>query len=110
MLASARATALMQGELIRAGLEHQMLENDRSLIERMIQSFGQQRQVERVMLLDRRGQLRYTSAPLAPGTDLSLSSPTCQACHRYPPEQRSRRAADTQTVSGGTIFMMDSNF
>ena len=57
LLASARATALMQGELIRAGLEHQMLENDRSLVERMIQSFAQQRQVERVMLLDRRGQL-----------------------------------------------------
>jgi PAS domain S-box-containing protein len=88
LLASARATALMQGELIRAGLEHQMLENDRSLIERMVQSFARQRQIERVMLLDRRGQLRYTSTPLAPGTDLSLRSPTCQACHRYPPEQR----------------------
>ena len=88
LLASARATALMQGELIRAGLEHQMLENDRSLVERMIESFARQRQIERVMLLDRRGQLRYTSAPLVPGTDLSLRSPTCQACHRYPPEQR----------------------
>jgi PAS domain S-box-containing protein len=88
LLAGARSTALTQGELIRAGLEHQMLENDRSLIERMIRTFGQQPQVDRVMLLDRRGALRYTSAPLAPGTDLSLRSPTCQACHRFPPEQR----------------------
>ena len=88
LLAGARTTALTQGELIRAGLEHQMLENDRSLIERMIHSFGQEPQVDRVMLLDRQGKLRYASAPLDPGTDLSLQSPTCQACHRYPPEQR----------------------
>ncbi|MGE5126693.1 MAG: sensor histidine kinase [Betaproteobacteria bacterium] len=88
LLATARATALSQGELIRAALEHQMLENDRSLIERMIHSFGRQGQVERVMLLDRQGQLRYSSAPLEPGSDLTLRSPTCQACHRYPPEQR----------------------
>jgi PAS domain S-box-containing protein len=89
LMAGARATALTQGELIRAGLEHQMLENDRTLIERMIQTFGREPQVERVMLLDRQGVVRYSSAPLDPGVDLSLRSPTCQACHRYPPEQRS---------------------
>jgi PAS domain S-box-containing protein len=88
LLANARETALTQGELIRAGLEHQMLENDRSLIEQMIKGFASHRQVEHVMLLDRRGELRHSSAPLPPGTDLSLSSATCQACHRHPPEQR----------------------
>jgi PAS domain S-box-containing protein len=88
LLAGARTTALTQGELIRAGLEHQMLENDRSLIQRMIQTFGNEPQVERVMLLDRLGQLRYSSAPPGPPADLALSSPTCQACHRYPPDQR----------------------
>ncbi len=88
LLENARATALTQGQLIRAGLEHQMLENDRSLIERMIRTFGEEPQVERVMLLDRQGQVRYASAPLEPGADLTLRSPTCQACHRYPPEQR----------------------
>jgi hypothetical protein len=88
LLAGARTTALTQGELIRAGLEHQMLENDRTLIERMIQGFGNEPQVERVMLLDRQGQLQDTSAAPGPPADLALSSPTCQACHRYPPEQR----------------------
>ncbi|HXY40276.1 MAG TPA: HAMP domain-containing protein, partial [Vicinamibacteria bacterium] len=87
LLRSARATAQTQAELIRAGLEHQMLENDRSLIERMIRSFARE-PVERVMLFDRQGELRYSSAPLAPGTDLTLASPSCQACHRYPAEQR----------------------
>ena len=96
LLAGARATALTQGELIRAGLEHQMLENDRTLIQRMIQTFGNEPQVEKVMLLDRQGQLRYSSQPLEPGVDLTLRSPTCQACHRYPPEQRtSSRVIET---------------
>ena len=97
LLAGARATALTQGELIRAGLEHQMLENDRSLIERMIRSFGNEPQVERVMLLDRQGQLRYSSAPPGPNASRpDLRSPTCQACHRYPPEQRtSSRVIET---------------
>jgi PAS domain S-box-containing protein len=96
LLDGARATALTQGELIRAGLEHQMLENDRTLIQRMVQTFGNEPQVERVMVLDRQGQLRYASRPPAPGTDLTLRSPTCQACHRYPPEQRaSSRVIET---------------
>ena len=62
----------------------------------MIQSFGKEPQVERVMLLDREGQLRYSSGPRGPQVDLTLASPTCQACHRYPPEQRtSSRVIET---------------
>jgi PAS domain S-box-containing protein len=101
LLETARRTALAQGELIQAALEHQMIEKDRSLIERMIQTFGHQPRVERVMLLDRHGVARYTSAPLEAG-DLALSSPTCQACHRYPPAQReSSRVIDTR---GGKVL------
>ena len=36
LLDTARATALAQGHLILAALEHQMIENDRTLIERMV--------------------------------------------------------------------------
>ncbi|HEX7629808.1 MAG TPA: hypothetical protein VF431_05670, partial [Candidatus Methylomirabilis sp.] len=88
LLGTARQTALAQGELIRVALEHQMMENDRSLIGEMIRSFGAQPRVENVMLLDRQGRARFSSSPVGPETDLSLSSPTCQACHRLPPAQR----------------------
>lgn len=97
LLGTARKTALAQGDLIRVALEHQMIENDRSLIGEMIRGFGTQPGVENVMLLDRQGRARYASAPLPPATDLSLSSPTCQACHRYSPSQRaSSRVIDTR--------------
>ena len=88
LLDSARTTALGQSELIRAALEHQMMEKDRTLIARMIRTFGSQPPLQSVVLLDRRGLVRYTSGPFPEGATLSLDSPTCQACHRYPPEQR----------------------
>jgi len=102
LIETARKTALAQGELITAALEHQMIENDRSLISRMIETFGKQPHIEQVALLDRFGIPRFSSAPLSPGNDLTIGSPTCQSCHRFPPEQRGNsRVLDTQ---GGTVL------
>jgi PAS domain S-box-containing protein len=88
LLESERRSALAQGELIRVALEHQMIENDRSLIARMVSNFGKQTRVDRLMILDRSGVVRYASGPLPPSEDLRIGSETCQACHRYPPDQR----------------------
>ena len=88
LLDTARESALAQGHLILAALEHQMIENDRTLIERMVKSFGRERNVRRVMLLDREGRPRFSSAVDDPGLALNIDSPTCQACHRLPAEQR----------------------
>lgn len=88
LLESARTTALAQGQLMRVALEHQMMENDRSLIERMTRSFGREASIESVMILDREGRIHYASATHQVESELVLESPTCQACHRLPPEQR----------------------
>ena len=102
LLQATRATALTEGELIREALEHQMMENDRSLIARMVQSFGRQTRVANVMLLDRHGVLKFSSAPVDSARDLRIESPTCQACHRYPAAQRgSSRVVEAR---GGTIL------
>jgi PAS domain S-box-containing protein len=93
---TARETALAQGELIRAGLEHQMMENDRSLIAKMVEGFGSQAHVASVMLLDRAGVVRFSSAPEEVSRVWSIDSPTCQACHQFPPAERtSSRVIDT---------------
>jgi two-component system CheB/CheR fusion protein len=102
LIETARENGVAQGELIRAALEHQMIENDRTLIGEMIASFGRQPSVERVVLLDREGHVRYSSVPADQTGDLQIGSPTCQACHRYPPAQRgSSRVIDT---SSGTVL------
>jgi hypothetical protein len=102
LIDTARGSALAQGELIRAALEHQMLENDRTLIGRMVTSFGRQPSVENVVVLDRTGTARFSSVPLAPGNDLTIGSPTCQACHQLPPEQRS--ASQVIDTAGGSVL------
>lgn len=102
LLGTARRTALIQGELIQVALEHQMIENDRSLIAEMIRRFGAQPGIENVALLDRSGHARYSSSPHGPGGDTGLSSPTCQACHIFAPEHReSSRVIETR---GGTLL------
>ncbi len=102
LLETARTDALAEGELIRVALEHQMIENERGLIARMIESFGRQPRVELVALLDRAGQVRFSSR--APNTidDLRLDSPTCQACHQHPADRReSSRVIETR---GGQVL------
>lgn len=102
VLEMARTNALAEGELIRTALEHQMMDNDRSLMAQMIERFGKQARVEQLVLLDRNGVERYSSAPLTHGEDFRIGSPTCQACHRDPPEHRgSSRVIETR---GGTIL------
>jgi PAS domain S-box-containing protein len=102
LIDTARAGALAQGELMREALEHQMLENDRTLIGRMVRSFGQQPRVENVLILDRSGTARFSSSPLEAGHDLTIESPTCQACHRLPPERRG--ASQVIDTAGGSIL------
>jgi signal transduction histidine kinase len=102
LLRTERATAVAEGELIRVALEHQMMENDRTLIARMVESFGRQPGIAGVLLLDRRGATRYASGPrILPG-DVVPGSPTCQSCHRLPPAQRgSARVFET---ANGTVL------
>lgn len=102
ILDMARTNALAEGELIHTALEHAMLNNDRPQIAQMIAGFGQQSRVEQLILLDRTGTPRYSSSPISHQEDFRISSPTCQACHRLPPERRgSSRVIDT---AGGAIL------
>jgi PAS domain S-box-containing protein len=102
LLDTTRRAGVAQGELIRAALEHQMIEKDRSLIGRMIQDFGRQPGVANVLLLDRLGAVKYMSGPQPAPQDLRLDSPTCQACHALPPQERN--ASQAIETREGTIL------
>jgi len=88
LLENARETARTEGELIRAALEYQMLADDRTLLAKMIDTFGRQPNAEQVALLDRDGVVQFSSAPLGSSSDFAPDSATCQACHQYPAAQR----------------------
>ena len=101
LINTARRDALARAELIRGALEHAMLEDDRTLIRAMITTFGREPRVVDVMLLDRAGKVQYSSGPV-PAGELSLDSPTCQACHQFPAAARmSSRVIQT---AGGAVL------
>jgi two-component system sensor histidine kinase AtoS len=102
LVARDRALARAQGELMRAALEHQMIENDRTLIGEMVRTFGREPRVRAVMLLDRAGRVRHASGIVVAAEDLRLDGATCQACHRFPAAERENsRVIETP---GGTIL------
>ena len=88
LLDGARTSSVAQAEIIRAALEHEMVNQDRTLIGRMIKMFGSEPRVDSVMLLDRKGIVRYSSGGIAAGTTLDMQAGVCQACHQYAPGQR----------------------
>lgn len=92
LLDTARATALGDGELIHAALEHQMMENDRSLIARMIESFGRQPGIDRILLLDRRGIVRYASGPPGPPGNSTPGRPRARRATASRPRSADRPA------------------
>lgn len=97
-----RRTALAQGELMRAALEHQMIENDRSLIGQMVTSFGREPRVAAVSLLDHKGNVRYSSVARDAAEVFDIGSATCQACHALPPAERT--ASRVINARGGTML------
>jgi len=102
LLEHERGMALAQGELMRAALEHEMVENDRTLIAELIDAFGREPRIARVTLVDRVGRVRYASGPPGAPEDFRIDSPTCQACHRLPGSQRgSSQVIETRD---GSIF------
>jgi PAS domain S-box-containing protein len=101
-LATVRSHALVQGYLIRAALEHDMLANDRTLVRRMVKELTREIPVERVMILDRKGEVQVSSDPAIARRHFAESSPTCQKCHASPPAERTRTT--TLEVEGGTLL------
>ena len=88
VVATVRRDAQRETRLIREALEHQMLDKESDLIRRMVAGFASRDGVERVMILDRKGEVRYSSDPAVRTRHFAATSPTCQVCHQRPAKQR----------------------
>ena len=79
-----------------------MLDNDRTLIAQMIESFGKQARVEQLVLLDRTGVQRYSSPP---GTTGMISGSALPPARPATAIRRSSgdRAASSR-LAGGAIL------
>jgi len=102
LLAALERQTEQQTTLIRLALEHQMLQRDLGLVGSMVASFGSDPSLQRLMILDREGTVRLSSDPALLQKRFPFTDPTCQACHRLPPDARSRDVL--MTVNGGRVL------
>lgn len=91
-----------QGRVIAIALEHQMLENRRDLIRRMIDGFSTDPRVKRLLVVDHDGRVRLTNDQAFVDRVFARDSPTCQVCHAVPSRQRATSAL--LDLEGGAVL------
>ncbi|MFQ5814711.1 MAG: HAMP domain-containing protein, partial [Anaerolineae bacterium] len=82
--------ATSQSNVIKASLRHSMVTHDRSELETMLDSLGDQGGLVGVWILDKVGIIRASQRPGDVGTQLALTERTCQLCHGLETEKLSR--------------------
>jgi len=97
-----RNETYLQGHVIAIALEHQMLENRRDLIRKMIEGFSSDPHVKRLLVVDHTGRVRLTNDPSFADRVFSRDSPTCQVCHAVPGARRATSAVIE--IEGGTVL------
>ena len=82
--------ATSQSNVIKASLRHSMMTYDRSELETMLDSLGDQGGLVGVWILDKVGTIRASQRPGDVGAQLALTERTCQLCHGLETEKLSK--------------------
>ncbi len=84
-------------ETVRASTRYAMLLNERDHIRQIIQSIGQQQDIGKVRILNKLGEIIYSSVESDVGTMVDKRAESCYSCHsadrpleRVPVQQRTR--------------------
>jgi len=93
MIDSLAASTTVQGELIEQSLRHAMHTRSLDLLGEMVRSLANQTGVENVMILNKKGSIRFASDPEERGRVLAKSDLTCKICHQKGPSVRGRTVA-----------------
>ncbi len=94
---------LSLSRIIRGSLKHAMLTRDLEETEYIIKSVSAEEEVKDVFLVDKEGEIKIASDDSMIGRKFDLRGPTCQICHQYEPENRSKSVIFT-TETGKEIF------
>jgi PAS domain S-box-containing protein len=97
-----RAEAYRQGHVVAIALEHQMLENKRDLIRKMIDGFSSDPRMKRLLVVDHDGRVRMTNDPQFADRVFARDSPACQVCHAVPSPRRATSAL-IETEGGAVL-------
>ncbi len=81
LVETAQASANRVNSVLQTSLEYSMLSNNRQMVEEMLAVVAGESGLERIRILDRRGQAHGSSVPGEVGQVFSFSDPICVACH-----------------------------
>jgi two-component system sensor histidine kinase AtoS len=89
-------------DVIKGSLRHAMQTRHLEEVAAIVDNVSRQSGVIKVLILDKKGQIRFSPDRTEIGTRLPLDDPTCQICHRVTPDNRSKTvmfaAADGEHV------------
>lgn len=88
ILGSLSFLASQTNQVIENSLQHVMISQDLEDLQNMLDSIGGSEDLRIVYLLDTNGRVVFSQNRSGEGTRLENSDPTCQPCHRLPPEKR----------------------
>ncbi len=80
--------ASQSGKVIESSLRNAMLESNFSEMQRILDAVGDAGEFRVVYLLDNKGKIIFAPHGQDVGNRLDNNHPTCQACHKLPPEAR----------------------
>ena len=90
MIGALAESTTVHGKLVEQSLRHSMHTRSLALLAEMVRTLGDQKGVEKVMVLNKNGVVRFSSDPSEIGRTLEISDPTCAICHQTVPSARGR--------------------
>jgi PAS domain S-box-containing protein len=89
-------------DVIKGSLVHAMQTRNPSELQAIVDNVSRQPGVRKVVVVDKRGEIRVSPAREEIGRRLGLDDPTCQLCHALRAERRARTAIFT--AGGERVF------
>ncbi len=93
-----------QSELIESSLRHSMITRDPDELASIFHHVGQQEGLLDIMLLDRVGRIAASANPQEVGTQLDITTPSCQLCHWGRAAREEARTVVFATENGTKVF------
>lgn len=107
MIESLAESTTVHGELIEQSLRHAMHTRSLDFLAQMVRRLASQKGVENVLILNKKGEIRFSSDARDRGRVLAKSDPTCSICHERGPLARGRTV--TFERSDGTRVFRNVN-
>ena len=98
-----RNSAIYLSDVAQAGLENAMVSRNPAEISSVLQAIAHHEDVQRAVILDKQGEIKYTTNPQDVAQVLAIDDPSCQVCHDHALTDQTQTAI-LQSQDGGRVL------